>query len=236
MEQLIPEGFRFGANYLVEFEADSVWYEASLTITAQALKNGVRTEYHAFMHSPNKVREGLTSLGLDVKKLEQEDTLRILDTYTVTTGLGPPEKTNTTKARHEIQSFNVVDWSIAVLQQIKEGIPEAEKRWLHIDDDTSVLNHYTDEKTLLNIWRTRAIPWTTARELAYIGSFVGKVQSDQFYRQLELLYDGILDFRKEETGRRIEHLVRVRLMRGKTYDSRWWHGSLRANGEIVLSE
>lgn len=111
MERLAPDSFRYGANYLVEFEADSVWYETSLTITAQALKSGVRTEYHTFMHSPNKVREGLTNLGLDVKNLEQEDVLRILDTYTVTTGLALPLRTDKTKGRHEIQSFNVMDWS-----------------------------------------------------------------------------------------------------------------------------
>lgn len=235
LTHLAPLGFKYSAGYLVEFEADSVWYETSLTITAQALKGGIKTEYHTFMHNPNKIREGLTNLGLNVKKLEQDDLLRIIDSYTVTTGLGIPEETEKVKGRHETHSFNVVDWSIGFLREMKEGFDEAEKRWLHIDDNTSVLDNYTDEKTLLNVWRTRAMPWLAARELLLLNSFVVGVQSESFYRQLELLFDGIIDFKKEEKGGQIEHHVRVRLIRGKTYDSQWRRLNLQDNGEVVLS-
>src|SRR5207248_11620889 len=91
LEDLVPNGIRLGASYLVEFGPDSPWYDTSLTIAASGLRNGARTEYHTYMHPPHEVRESLTKLGLDVKGLERGDHLRILDTYDVMTGLAHPE-------------------------------------------------------------------------------------------------------------------------------------------------
>src|SRR5436853_3269926 len=95
LEDLVPNGIRFGASYLVEFGPDSPWYETSLTIAASGLRNGARTEYHTYMHPPHEVRDSFTKLGLDVKGLERSDQLRILDTYDVMTELPQP---NTTQA------------------------------------------------------------------------------------------------------------------------------------------
>src|SRR5437660_12418378 len=91
LEDLVPNGIRFGASYLVEFGPDSPWYETSLTIAATALTNGARTEYHTYMHAPHEVRDSLTKLGLNVSEQEQKNHLRILETYNVTTGMPHPQ-------------------------------------------------------------------------------------------------------------------------------------------------
>src|SRR5207244_13489704 len=91
LEDLVPNGIRFGASYLVEFGPDSPWYETSLTIAASGLRNGARTEYHTYMHPPHEVRDSFTNLGLDVKGLERSDQLRILDNYDVLNWLAHPE-------------------------------------------------------------------------------------------------------------------------------------------------
>ncbi len=233
LEKLIPEGLRYGANYVVEFDPSSLWYETSLTMTAQAVKSGIRTEYHIFQHVPAEVREALTKLGLDIKKSEDEGIFRILDTYTVTTGLGRPEDRGKS---YESMSFNLSDWSIAVARVVKEGASQEEKRWLHIDDNTSVLNQYSDEKTFIDIWRTRAIPYARARELAMIHSHVIGVASNAFYRQFEQLCDGTLDFKSEEIADQIGHYARVRSLRGQAVDSRWRRLRLLDNGEVVYTD
>ncbi len=88
LEGVVPGGFPYGSSYLIEFEPDSLWYETSLTITAQALRRGMKTEYHTFMHLPSDIREGLGRLGLNLKRFEEEGIFRIIDTYTRAAGLG----------------------------------------------------------------------------------------------------------------------------------------------------
>src|SRR2546425_723946 len=142
LEDLVPNGIRFGASYLVEFGPDSPWYETSLTIAASGLRNGARTEYHTYMHPPHEVRESLTKLGLNVKELERKDQLRILDTYDVMTGLAHPETPEGMRSKgreaYEHQSFDLNHWSSKVVNIIREGVVEDEKQWLQIHNDGSV--------------------------------------------------------------------------------------------------
>jgi len=59
---IIPRGFVYGANYLVEFPPSSPWYETSLTMAAKALRASVRTQYHTFMHIPREIKQALQNL------------------------------------------------------------------------------------------------------------------------------------------------------------------------------
>jgi KaiC/GvpD/RAD55 family RecA-like ATPase len=237
LSELIPGGFRYGLNLVVEFEPQSLWYETSLTIAAHAMRNGVRTDYHTFQHIPTEIVDVLSRLGLDVKKLEQEGIFRILDTYTFTTGLGAPLKPSVGRPPYQAQSIKLADWSINAAHDIKSPaeIPETEKRRLHIDDNTSVLLQYNSEKEMIDFWRTRFIALSRAREDVMFHSLVAGVYSEAFYRQFESLCDGIIDFRSQEQGGRIEHNVRVRAMRGRSFDSQWRQLRL-ADGAVALAD
>ena len=63
LDEMLPGGLRFGANYLVEFEPQSLWYEMSPTLCAQALRLGIRMDYHTFTHLPEDVRRQLQGFG-----------------------------------------------------------------------------------------------------------------------------------------------------------------------------
>jgi len=237
LEDLVPNGIRFGSSYLVEFGPDSPWYETSLTIAASALRNGARTEYHTYMHPPHEVRESLTRLGLHVKELEKKDHLRILDTYDVMTGLAHPETPEGMRSKgreaYEHQSFDLNHWSSKVVTMIREGVAEDEKQWLHIDDNTSVMCHYTDEKLMIDIWRTRIIPYAKVRGLAMFHSVMMGIASDSFYRQFESLCDGIIEFRSSDEGGQVEHFARVRTLRGMSSDNRWRRLQLHNDGSVT---
>jgi len=239
LKPMVPDGLQYGGHYVVEYDPDSPWYETSLTLTAEALNQGVRTEYHVFTHPPDHIRKDLTRLGLDIKRLEREDLLRILDTYDVMTGLAAPEKPEAMgrKGREPFEAhhtFDLVHWSSKVETMIKQGVSEEEKKWLHLDDNTGILNHYTEGKLIIDMWRTRFVPYARVRELAMIHSFVTGVASDTFYRNFEALCDGIFDLKSLEEEGSFQHYARVRTMRGSSSDTRWRRLQLNSNGQVQV--
>jgi KaiC/GvpD/RAD55 family RecA-like ATPase len=236
--EIVPGGFRHGANYLVEFDSNSLWYETSLTISAHALKAGVRTQYHTFMHVPNEVRQELQKLGSNVKKLESEDRFRLIDSYTGLTGLPiQPEPPSTLTGRPRISlndpSF-LEKYTASIATLVREGSPDIDKGWLHIDDNTSIINRYFKEQDVLNIFQTRVFQLTRILDLSVFHSVVSGVWSESYYKQFEAQSDGVIDFKVEEDGGQLENYVRVRSIRGKACDSRWRHLHLSATGEVIL--
>ncbi len=242
--ELAPEGFICGANYLVEFDPNSLWYETSLTIAAQALRSGVRTQYHTFMHVPREVREEFRRLGSDLGKLEAEDRFRLIDSFTSLTGLPiQPETGTLTGTREDIPfEFNdasfLQDFTKGIATLIQKGAPEKDKGWLHIDDNTSIFNRYFKERDVLDIFHTRVFQLTRFLNLCVFHSLVTGVWSESFYKQFEAQCDGVIDFKTEDKDKdgRLEHYVRIRSLRGKSLNSQWRRLQLQKNGEVKLDE
>ncbi len=234
--ELVPGGLEYGRCYLVEFESQSLWYETSLTIACYAIRNGMKAEYHAFLHAPNEVREALQRLGIDVQRQEKAGMLRILDTYTVTTGLSKPEYPQHGPDSYQSRSVSMMNWSAEIERQIRDGFPEEHKRWIHIDDAASIMNQYDEEKVILEGWRTRWIPYTRARELMDFPSVLEETASQSFYRQFESFSDGIFEFRALEEDGQLQQYVRARLLRGKSSNPGWHQLRLQEDGEVKLGE
>ena len=232
LKELVPNGFEYGSNLLVEFDSDSVWYETSLTIAADAIRAGIKIDYHNFQHTPDDIRKALSRRGLDVKKLEDSDMLWIVDSYTVQTGI------DTSKDQSEITQVSVKlsDWSIVLAKDIKAGISDAMKRRLHIDDNTGILLQYNEEKAIIDFWRTRFIPYSRARECVNVYTILKGIATPSFYKQYESLSDGIIDFKSEEQENALQHYVRIRSLRGRGCDSRWRRLRLSEDGEVTLVE
>lgn len=236
LRELVPNGFNYGTNLLVEFDPYSIWYETSLTIAAHAVKDGIKTDYHTFQRSPNEVREALRKLNVNIEELEETDVFGIIDSFTVQTGLGAPKPSEKGRRHFQTQSVKLSDWSIPTAQEMKEGSPERQNRRLHIDDNTGILLQYNDEKVFVDLWRTRFVPLARTRELAFVHSIVPGIASDAFYRQFESSADGIIDFKMEDKSGEIQHYVRVKVLRGRPFDSRWHKIRVLENGEVALTD
>ncbi len=232
--ELAPGGFHYGMTCLVEFEPHSLWHEASLTITAEALKKGIKTEYHIFQHTPGYVRSALKEMGVDVESYESKGAFRIMDTYTPTTPL-----TATGEGKAEpLLSGRIPDaqkWAEAIREKMKTGFEVEEKRWLHVDDNEAVLLQFSDENYVVNGWRTTFVPMAKARDLLILHALVTGVASDSFYRQREALADAVIDFKAVEEGRRLEHYIRLRALRGAKFDSTWRRIELFGSSRVRLS-
>ena len=224
LKTMFPDGIEYGTALMVEFQPDSLWYEASLTIAAQALRAGAKTAYHTFLRPPDEIGQFLTSLGLNPRELESKGIFEIWDSYTPQTGLGSTQG-----------SLKVSDWSIADAKLLKGQIRDEDKRLLHIDDNTGVLLQYNQEKAIIDYQRTRK-GTTRITEWVDLNSFLKGVASDAFYNQMELLFDGVVDFKKEEKGPEIEQYLRLRILRGKRIDSRWHRLQLTGNGEVTTAD
>lgn len=236
---LAPGCFTNSSNYVVEFESNSLWYETSLTIAAQALRAGQRTQYHTFMHIPSEVRLELGKLGIDSRRLEIEDRFRLIDSYTRLTGLPIQPEPGTLFGRVSSPLNDpafLEKYTENIVNLMKTGAAEKDKRWLHIDDNTSIFNRYFKEEDVVNIVHTRIFPETRFLELAVFHSVVSGVFSEGFYKQMEAVCDGVVDFRTEENDGTLENFVRVRTLRGKSCDTRWRRLRLTSNGEVALEK
>ena len=237
---LVPGGFRHSANYLVEFDPNSLWYETSLTITAHELKAGIKTQYHTFMHIPGEIRRDLLKLGVDTKKLEDADRFRMIDSYTPLTGLPiQPESSRLFSGRERLALNDptyLEKYTASIATLLHQGASEADKGWLHIDDNTSIFNNYFKEDDILKIFQTRILQVTRILDLSVFHAVVAGVWSNSFYKQFEAWCDGVIDFKAEENEGQVENYVRVRSIRGMSCDSRWRHLHLEKNSEVVLEK
>jgi len=232
-EKLAPGCFTYGMTCVVEFEPHSLWPEVSLAIAKQALGRRTKTEYHVFQHTPTEIRLKLEQLGVEVEKIEREGLFRIMDSYTPTTPLTSPMEGR----RETLLSGRTPDagqWARAIQDKMKTGFEEEEKRWLHIDDNETVLLEFSDEESIMNGWRTTFVPMAKARELLIIHALVKGVASESFYLKTEAMADAVIDISAKEEGGRMENYIRLRILRGMRFDSSWHRIELMSSGDVAV--
>jgi len=220
-EKPIPNG----SNILVEFDATSQWYNASISMGAGWIRSGGILAYNVTTQSPERVRKRLRDIHVNPGPLELAGTLRIFDWYTATLG----HKSGEPLAQ---DSLRIADLSIQFSKGELPGPPIPDV--LGITDSASVLARFNDEKAWVEFALTRAIPSSYSRQSTSIDGILNGVHSDWAYRQLEAAYDGVVDFRLEEDGKRSRDIMRIRSLRDLTHNRDWHELKVSKNLAVTI--
>jgi len=227
IEDLTSEPVPNGSNILVEFDAASQWYNASISIMAGWIRTGGKAAYNVAGQPPAKVRLRLKGIGLEPEQLERDGTLRLFDWYTTTLG----RKSNEVFAQ---ESLRVADMSIQFAKQQVPGPPIPE--FLGIMDNASIQARFNDEKAWIEFALTRAIPSSYTRQSTSIDGILRGVHSEWAYNQLEAAYDGVIDIRVIEKDDATRDMIRIRSMREVLHDRSWHELKIGSNFEISIQK
>ena len=232
IEDLLIEPLPAGCNLLVEYDAASQWYRASLNIANEWLRAGGDVGYNVAAQSPDNLRGQLRKLGLNVEELEASGKLEIWDWYTTTLGQQSKEKFVGSTPR-----MKAADLSIAIAQQeLKPAMAgEAYPEYLRIWDNCSVMARFNEDKAWVEFLITRIFPGAFHSKSTLIVGVIRGIHNDWVYRQLEDAADGVIDFKIEDISE-TKDVFRIRSMRNVSFDRRWHQLKIGENLRISLEK
>jgi KaiC/GvpD/RAD55 family RecA-like ATPase len=221
-EESIPPGYCI----LVEYDPASQWFNASISMAAEWLKQGGGVVYQTAAKPPETVRTQMRRLGFDLEALEAQKRFELWDAYTVTLGLKSKEK-------HARDSLKVGDLSLRFRWVIDQP-PQAEE--LRLADTWSVLGRFNEERSWVEFMLTRLIPSGTLRSNTTVLPITRGVHSDWAYKQLEDAADGVVDVQFENVNGVTRNVMRIRNMRDVHYETRWYPLKIGQNFEVTLEK
>ena len=232
IEDLLSEPLPAGSNLLVEYDAASQWYRASLNITREWLRAGGEVGYNVTVQPPDNLRFQLRKLGMNVEDLETRGKLEIWDWYTATLGQKSKERfvgSSTLKA---------ADLSIDIgREELRPAMAgETYPEYLRIWDNCSVMARFNDDKAWVEFLLTRLFPSGFHSKSTFIVGVIRGIHSDSVYRQLEDAADGVIDFKIGEIDEETRDVFRIRSMRNVPFDRRWHQLKIGDNLEVSLEK
>jgi len=189
-------------------------------------RNALSVLYAVADQPPNSIRSQLTRLGMDTGKLEANNVLQIVDLYTPTLGIKSAEK-------YSAPSMKVQDASIAWAKALKEG-----KRFsdvLRIGDDHSVFARFNEDRAWVELIITRHVPLGPAMDSTAIVAYLRGVHPEWVYKRLEAAYDGVVEFKLDDSGEQMFDLMRIASIRNVGFDRSWHRLNVEDNLRVKLA-
>jgi KaiC/GvpD/RAD55 family RecA-like ATPase len=242
IDRLIPDGLNPATSVLVEFDPEGQWFAVSRTIVALAVKKGLRVAYGVTARPREELVASIAKLGIDVDAAERAGLLRIDDQYTCTLKLDKdnPDAVIVDDKYFRIGSPKIADWSIDQLKSIK-GQGRLLSKWgsdqsgvLAMNDTFSPYLRFNEEKAFLEWMETRNLQLHRKLGRLPITAFSRGLHSESFYRNLEAMFDGLIEVRTVEQENEVKNLLRIRNLKGQPHDSHWHEISLTSAGEASL--
>jgi len=200
----IPRGRVIAAFY----EADSQFNPLFVNISAEYLRSGGDLLYLASLRPPNEIRQQFSELELDIAEYEARDDAVLFDSYSAQMGIKSPEK-------YQTRESNLNERSIT----ISESAPQWPAGTLVIGESFSDMALH-QENVFGKFWRKVVGRWRNQGAIMIAGLAMG-LHPPEFYQEMKLVSDGVLEMRLMERGGEIINTIRARSMRGQNSDTRW---------------
>jgi len=236
IQDLVSEPVPAGSNLLVEYDAASQWYRASLNITKEWLNGGGQVGYNVAAQFPDSLRAQLRKLGLNVEQVEADGRLEIWDWYTVTLGQKSNEKFV------GANSLKAADLSIVIAKEVKTFLAGTDSgmggdpQFLRIWDNASVLARFNENKAWVEFLVTRIFPSAFYSKSTLVMGVIREIHDDWVYRQLEEAADGVIDFKTEDSDGETRDVVRIRSMKSVAFDRKWHRLDISDNLGVTLEK
>lgn len=233
IEDLLTEPLPAGSNLLVEYDAASQWYRASLNIAREWLRAGGDVGYNVAAQLPDNLRSQLRKLGLNVEEFEAGGKLEIWDWHSATLGQKSKEKFVGAST-----GLKAADLSIDIgREELKPAMAgETYPEYLRIWDNSSVMARFNDDKAWVEFLVTRVFPSGFHSKSTIIVGVIRGIHSEWVYRQLEDAADGVIDFKIDEIGEETRDVFRIRSMRNVAFDRKWHRLNIGENLEVTIEK
>ena len=233
IEDLLTEPLPAGSNLLVEYDAASQWYRASLNIAREWLRAGGDVGYNVAAQLPDSLRSQLRKLGLNVEEFEAGGKLEIWDWHSATLGQKSKEKFVGAST-----GLKAADLSIDIgREELKPAMAgETYPEYLRIWDNSSVMARFNDDKAWVEFLVTRVFPSGFHSKSTIIVGVIRGIHSEWVYRQLEDAADGVIDFKIDEIGEETRDVFRIRSMRNVAFDRKWHRLNIGENLEVTIEK
>ena len=198
----------YGRVITALYDPDSQFNPLFVNISAEYLRSGGDLLYLASSRPPNEIRGQFTELGLDIAEYEARDNAVLFDSYSAQMGIKSSEK-------YQTRESNLNERSIT----ISESAPQWPAGTLVIGESFSDMALH-QENVFGKFWRKVVGRWRNQGAIMIAGLAMD-LHPPEFYQEMKLISDGVLEMRLMERGGEIINTIRARSMRGQNSDTRW---------------
>ncbi len=212
LADLIPAGVPYRTAFVIEYDADSSYYQILESTVHDLLSAGQVVSFFDYTRFPDQVRQDLRALGSDIDAHEAQGRFHLHDGYSATLGMKSKEKL-------AFESLKVADFSLYFLKMKKDENPI--RNDVGFSDNGTVGLRYNDEKAFLDFYATRVIPRIKLHDRISFTAFVSGVHSTAFYKSMEDMCDGVIDVKLEDSEGTPQTKLRVRAFKLGQFNGSW---------------
>lgn len=205
------------------YEPAADWLSFILTLASAVLLQGHVVNIMTTSTSPREIRRILSRMVINLKEPEAANRLTISDFYTWQLGRKSDEADS-------VEGLSIAKMNVGFAEQTKGSTELDFAVW----DNLSAFMRYNEER-LFTQWLDRFVAYLRETKGIRLWAFVKRSHSDAMYAYLESVADGIIELDYRENAGVLEHVVRVKSMKGIPHPTDWRRLRLNANGFMELS-